>query len=154
MPNIPFQRVSETHLLWHRFRCQSNFDTLWFSFSLNSRYFLFPSVFSSSFFLAAPETYGSSQAWECIWAAMPPGPQLRQCWIFNPVCHSRNSWFLLLPTATAMPHLQTMPQLEVNLRSLTHWAGSGMEPASSWVLVGFLTTGPSPLHFQPVQTEL
>ena len=25
---------------------------------------------------------------------------------------------------------------------LTHWAGPGMEPASSWILVGFVTSEP------------
>ena len=29
-----------------------------------------------------------------------------------------------------------------NAESLTHWVRSGIEPASSWTLVGFVTTGP------------
>ena len=29
-----------------------------------------------------------------------------------------------------------------NARSLTHWTGPGIEPTSSWVLVGFVTTEP------------
>ena len=29
-----------------------------------------------------------------------------------------------------------------NARSLTHWARPGIEPASSWILVGFITTEP------------
>ena len=29
-----------------------------------------------------------------------------------------------------------------NARALTHWAGPGIEPASSWILVGLVTTGP------------
>ena len=30
-----------------------------------------------------------------------------------------------------------------NARSLTHWARPGIEPTSSWILLGFLTTAPS-----------
>ena len=29
-----------------------------------------------------------------------------------------------------------------NIRSLTHWARPGIEPASSWILVGFVSTAP------------
>ena len=29
-----------------------------------------------------------------------------------------------------------------NARSLTHWSGPGIEPASSWILVGFFTAEP------------
>ena len=29
-----------------------------------------------------------------------------------------------------------------NARSLMHWVGPGIEPASSWILVGFITTKP------------
>ena len=29
-----------------------------------------------------------------------------------------------------------------NMRSLTHWTGPGIEPASSWILVKFVTTEP------------
>ena len=35
--------------------------------------------------------------------------------------------------------LQPTPQLTSNTRSLTHWARTGIEPTSSWMLVGFLT---------------
>ena len=37
------------------------------------------------------------------------------------------------------PHLQSMPEAHGNARSLTHWARPGIEPASSWILVQFLT---------------
>ena len=52
-------------------------------------------------------------------------------------------------TATTMPAkrpLRTSPQLTAqllsNLGSLTHQAKPGIEPASSWMLVGFIPTEP------------
>ena len=40
------------------------------------------------------------------------------------------------------PHLWPTPQLMGNARSLTHWARPGIEPASSWIKVGFITDDP------------
>ena len=40
------------------------------------------------------------------------------------------------------PHLQPTPQLTAMPESPTHWAGSGIEPASSWILVRFVSTAP------------
>ena len=36
----------------------------------------------------------------------------------------------------------TYTTAHVNARSLTHWARLGIEPASSWILVGFISTEP------------
>ena len=40
------------------------------------------------------------------------------------------------------PHLQPTPQLTAMLDSLTHWVRPGIEPKSSWILVGFVTVEP------------
>ena len=40
------------------------------------------------------------------------------------------------------PCLQPTSELVANARSLTHWAIPGMEPASSWILVRFVSTEP------------
>ena len=42
-------------------------------------------------------------------------------------------------TATLDPSLSLMLHACSNERSLTHWVRPGIEPASSWALVGFLT---------------
>ena len=48
------------------------------------------------------------------------------------------------------PCLWPTPQLNGNVRSLTHWARPGMEPATSWFLEGFVnhctTTGTPRTH--------
>ena len=43
-------------------------------------------------------------------------------------------------TATAMPDSNTTTQS--NARSLTHWARPGIEPTTSWLLVGFVYAAP------------
>ena len=46
---------------------------------------------------------------------------------------------------TAMPDMNCVCNLHHssgNTRSLTHWAGPGIKPTSSWILVGFITTEP------------
>ena len=48
-------------------------------------------------------------------------------------------------TATAIPD-PAYTVAQSNARSLTYWVRPGIEPVSSWVLVGFITTEP--------QTEL
>ena len=65
-------------------------------------------------FRAAPTAYGISQARGQIGTAVP---QPQQCQI----------WAMTYTAACG------------NARSLTHWARPGMEPKSSWKLVGFLT---------------
>ena len=46
-------------------------------------------------------------------------------------------------TATEIPNLSLFCDLHhSNARSLTHWARSGIKPASSWMLVRFITTEP------------
>ena len=39
-------------------------------------------------------------------------------------------------------HLQATPQLTATPGSLTHWARPGIEPASSWILVSFVSAAP------------
>ena len=48
------------------------------------------------------------------------------------------------------PHLWPIPQLMTTPYLLTHWARPGIEPISSWILVGFIThqaTMWTPLNF-------
>ena len=54
-----------------------------------------------------------------------PTPQPQQCWI----------WAASVTHTTA----------HGNSGSLTHWARSGVEPASSWILVGFISSAPQEL---------
>ena len=49
------------------------------------------------------------------------------------------------PTASA-----TYTTVHSNARSLTHWARPGIEPVSSWILVGFISAVPQ--WEQPLQT--
>ena len=74
-------------------------------------------------FRAEPMTYGgfpgqrSNQSYSC-W----PTPQPQECQIW----------------ATSM----TYTTAHHNARSLTHWAGPGIGPESSWMLLGFITNEP------------
>ena len=74
-------------------------------------------------FRAAPMAYGSSQARAQI-SASPASlqSQPQQCWI----------WDMSVTYTTA----------QGNAGSFTHWARPGIEPASSWILVGFIATEP------------
>ena len=49
-------------------------------------------------------------------------------------------------TAASLCHSNTRSEPHLshicNTKSLTHWARPGIEPASSWILVGFLSTEP------------
>ena len=75
------------------------------------------------FFRATPMAYGSSQARGWIGAtAAEPTPQ--------PQHYQIRAVSLTYTTAHG------------NARSLTHWAGPGIEPASSWILVRFTSTVP------------
>ena len=71
----------------------------------------------AGFFRATPVAYGSFQARGQIRAAAAG------------LCHSQRIWAASAVYATSCS----------NAMSLTHWARPGMEPASSWILVGFLT---------------
>ena len=73
-------------------------------------------------FMAAPAAYGYSQARGWISCSCQPMPQ------------PRNTGIL----ATSVNYTKS----HGNARSLTHWSRPGMEPASSWILVGFVTTDP------------
>ena len=97
-----------------------------YSVSSFSRLTSFPDVktwesaFSSSFlsFLAAPVAYRSSKArgsnWSCFYW---PVPQQCQIWAASVTCATARS----------------------NAGFLTHWAGPGIKPTASWILVRFLT---------------
>ena len=75
------------------------------------------------FFRATPVAY-NSQARGRIWAAAAG------------LCHSHSNM-------GSQPHLQPTRQLTVmSDGSLTHWVRPGFEPASSRILVGFISTGP------------
>ena len=70
-------------------------------------------------FMAVPTEYGSFQARGQIGA------------VATGLYHSHsNGW--------SEPHLQTIPQLTTTPDLLTHWARPGIEPASSWILIGFI----------------
>ena len=75
------------------------------------------------FFQAMPTAYGGSQArgsnWSCSCLPTPPSQQ----------CQIR--------AASA-----TYSTAHGNARSLTHWAGTGIKPASSWLLVGLISAAP------------
>ena len=87
-------------------------------------------------FRAAPVVYGCSQARGWIWAAAAG------------CSHS---------SSRSEPHLWPTPQLTAhgNARSSTHWVGPGIERASLWILVRFVThwatTGTPIVHFQMPQ---
>ena len=82
--------------------------------------YLKQSQFLPFFFRATPAAYGSSWVRGQIGAAAAS------------LCHSHSN-------ARSEPHLQTLTQLVATPDPLTHWARPGIEPASSWILVGFLT---------------
>ena len=85
-------------------------------------------------FRAPPGAYGRSQARGRIGAAScRPTPQPQQCQI---------------RAASA-----TYSTAHGNARSLTHRARPGMEPASSWILVGFVTTEPGQDLLHPPSLE-
>ena len=79
--------------------------------------------FFSCLFRASLEAYGGSQArgsnWSCCYQPMPE-PQ--QCQI----------------QATSV----TYTTAHGNARSLTHWERPGIKPATSWCIVGFISTAP------------
>ena len=72
-------------------------------------------------FRATPKIYGGSQAGGRI-GAVAVG-----------LCHSRSQiWAMSVSYTTALGHA----------RSLTHWSRPGIEPASSWKPVGFVSAAP------------
>ena len=80
-------------------------------------------TFSFCLFRARRAAYGSSQARGWIRAAAA-GLHHRS--------HQHRIWAMSATYATA----------HSNTRSLTHWAKPGIKPASSWILVGFITAEP------------
>ena len=76
-------------------------------------------------FGVVPEVYGSSQVRGWIGAAASGASLLNR--------HSNTR---------SEPCLWPIPQLTAMPGSLTHWAGPGIEPTSSWILVGFMSTEP------------
>ena len=76
-------------------------------------------------FRAIPTAYGSSQARDPIGVAA------------SSLCHSYSHSNL-----GSEPHLRPAVQFMATPGSLTHWARPGIEPAASWILAGFVTTGP------------
>ena len=81
-----------------------------------------PKPRSSFFFLfflfrVIPAAYRSSQAGGPLGAAAAS------------LCHSNSS---------SKPHLRPLDPACSNTRSLTHWVRPGVEPASSWIIVGLL----------------
>ena len=91
----------------------------WSMYLLYANTVLFKKKF---FFRAAPMAYGSCQA-RCRIRPVATG-----------LHHSHSN-------AGSELHLQPTPQL-MAMPSLTHWEKPGIEPASSWFLVGFITTEP------------
>ena len=82
------------------------------------------SCFCILLFMAEPVTYGSLQARGVIKT------------IAAGLYHSHSNWIW-------EPHLQPTPHTaRDNTRSLTHWVGPGIEPTSSWISVGFISTPP------------
>ena len=83
-----------------------------------------------SHFGATPMTYESSQVRARIGA------------IAAGLCHSHSN-------TGSEPYL-TYTTAHGNARSLTHWAGPGIKPPASWILVGFVSTVPQgelPNHY-------
>ena len=72
------------------------------------------------YFRTELSAYGNSQARGPIGAAAAS------------LCHSHSN-------ARSEPRLPPTPQLAATPDPLTHWARPGIKPASSWILVGFLT---------------
>ena len=73
-------------------------------------------------FRAAPTAYGGFQARGRISYSCHPTPQPQQCGIWAPSA--------------------TYTTAHGNAGSLTHWARPGIEPASSWMLIRFVSTSP------------
>ena len=77
-------------------------------------------------FWAPPGAYGSSQARGQIRATTPAYPQTQL-----------GSRIAVIQAASA-----TYTIVRSNTGSLTHWAKPGIKPASSWILVRFVSTAP------------
>ena len=93
------------------------------------RWFIFLVCFKTEFLLffiyfllfrAAPTAYGGSQTRGPIGAVVAG--------LYHSYSNTRSE-----------PHLQPTPQLT---GSLTHWARPGIEPTTSWFLVGFVSAVP------------
>ena len=85
----------------------------------HSRMFQIHLFFFFFLFRAVSMAYGSSQARGLTGATA------------SSQCHSHSS-------ARSEPHLQPTSQLMAMPWNLTHWARPRIEPASSWILIGFV----------------
>ena len=93
-------------------------------------------IFLYFFLKAAPVAYGNSQARGLI-GAVPAGHD-----------HSHSN-------VGSKPHLQPTPQLTATPDPLTHWVRPGIEPVSSWLLVGLLLLSHElPIYFSCSFTNL
>ena len=103
------------------------FIFFYFSFSpIDLKLFYFILLFYFTvfrLFRAVPVAYGGSQDRGLIGVTAAG------------VCHSHSH-------TSYEPHLQPTPHLKAMPGSLTHWARPGIEPVSSWILVGFVATEP------------
>ena len=93
------------------------------SFSSHSAIHPFFPFFFFFLFRATPRAYGSSLAWGWIGATVAN------------LCHSHSN-------SGSEPCLRPTSQLMAMPDHLTHWARPGIEPASSWIPVGLVTTEP------------
>ena len=99
-------------------------------------YISFFCLFGFWFFRAPPEAYGNFQARGRIGAALPA-----------------STIAIAMPDPSLHHRSATYTTAQGNARSLAHWARPVIEPASSWILVGFVTAEPqrelqSCLHFK------
>ena len=100
--------------------CTMKRNFLWLPRHVFDFLFLFFFFGLLSFFRVAPAAYGGSQArsWINQRRSHQPMPRPQQGWI----------------RAASV----TYTTAHGNAGSLTHWASPGIEPASSWILVGFV----------------
>ena len=76
-----------------------------------------------------------------IWATLAAdGISQARCWVGAAAATLHHSH----GNSGSMPHLQLTAQLMAMPRSLTHWARPGIQPTSSWILVGFISVVPQP----------
>ena len=131
-----FPRFSQPQHYWHFFwgggcACSmfpgqgSNFchssDNLLRHQGTSNYFFFFSVLYGKADF--SDLTYGSSQARGQTGAAAAG------------LHHSHNK-------IASEPHLLPISQFSATLDPLTHWAGPGIEPASSWILVAFVSAEP------------
>ena len=102
-------------LIYKREKC----GTIWLRYLEHFSFFFLPSFFVLR---AAPVAYVSSQVGVESELQLPASTPATAVWDPSFVCYLHHS--------------------SRNARSLTHGMRPGIEPASSWILVGFVTTQP------------